>query len=147
VSKERLTIAAFSDWHSPPIEPLVEKLKSQKPDLVLFGGDATERFAPLDYSTITDFDTVKEHILSGFINPERHARGVTGSSYRGGKLVESFSYQPSASRDIFEQRLSQAKAEDTGGIHLYKGPPEKGEYVYFKREGPQESFFERIADN
>jgi len=46
---DRLTLLAFSDWHIHSIDKLIELAKSldKKPDLILYGGDAVDRFVSI----------------------------------------------------------------------------------------------------
>lgn len=142
MTKKRMRIAAFSDWHVQPIEPLVDLFKSKKPDLVLYGGDATERFAPLDHSMITDFDTVKKNILRRPGDLERWKKGVLGS--RGGTR---YFWYPNVTEERFRAILEGGRARGKEGVYLYKGTKEQGECVYLERYEPQESFFEKYADS
>ena len=45
---EKIRIMTFSDWHTQPIEPLVAEMEERTPDLVLYAGNSTGRFWPLN---------------------------------------------------------------------------------------------------
>jgi hypothetical protein len=140
----QMRIATFSDWRVQPIEPLVELLKSEKPDLVLYGGDDTARFAPLDCKSITDFQMVKEFIFHNTFRPNQMERGYSGSRHFSG-ITTHYSWTPNTSEAEYLKQLRRYKREDGEHVYLYKGTKDKGESVYLARSGPSEPFFQKIA--
>lgn len=63
---------AFSDWRVQPFEPLIEELENNRPHLVLYAGDDTERLGPMSQEAL-------EHVLEQWCNNEESLRSIMGS--------------------------------------------------------------------
>jgi Icc-related predicted phosphoesterase len=147
-------IAAFSDWRVQEFEPLLIKLKNRRADLVLYGGDDTNRFGPLNLTKLlAQLDEMPD--LSNPYNPFI-GFGIHLIYARDFKRKDFRQYVKNTLRERqtrIEGRVSKrdSKRPSAGtiysdGIFHFSTPSGKTSCLFIFEQNPPDSWATRIAN-
>lgn len=142
-----MKLVAFSDWRVQPFEPLLEMLKTAKPDFIIYGGDDTTRMADFHIETLKGMisnDGVTS-IPQGFSHIEDLMIGFgTLKQVQKNVMKELERFQNSPSLEGFLRRHARDEYDETDPIWFGPPPRKKGFCLYYHRLSP--SWIDDIAE-